>query len=337
MDVDIVVMWVDGSDPEWLAEKRKYQPEKANEAVDTVNRYRDWNLMKYWFRGVETYAPWCRKVHFVTWGHLPDFLDPKCEKLNIVRHEEFMPDHSLPTYNSMALELNLWRISGLAERFVFFNDDMFLTRPTTAGDYFDEKTGLPRQPFIEMPVRFASPRDSWQAQVGADVGVINQNFSKRKRKLSQYPGKYLSTRFSALENIRTLMMKLLIPEYYVGFKNFHSPAPFLLSTYRELWEKEPELLMETSLHRFRAATDINQWALLWWQLASGNFAPKKNGHETFAVNSQTIGEICDRIIHRKAESVCINDPEYDVDFEGLSRQLQDAFQEALPEKSRFEK
>jgi Stealth protein CR2, conserved region 2 len=33
----------------------------------------------------------------------------------------------LPTFNSRAIESMLWRIDGLADRFVYFNDDMMLT------------------------------------------------------------------------------------------------------------------------------------------------------------------------------------------------------------------
>ena len=337
MDVDVVVMWVDGSDPEWLEEKKHYQAEEDIRTNDSVNRYRDWNLMKYWFRGIEFYAPWVRKVHFVTWGHLPSFLDPDCEKLNIVRHTDFMPAECLPTYSSKALECNLWRIPGLAERFVYFNDDFFLTRPTRLSDFFDEKTGLPRLPFEEIPIRFDSADCTWQMTVGSDIGIINSHISKRERKIKEYPGRYLSRCYPMTHNIRSLMMKLLFPEYYVGFKNYHAPAPFLLSAFKEVWEKEYETMMLVSRHRFRVSSDPNQWVILWWQLARGTFLPKRNGHYTYSVDEDTIDEICARISGRTAESICINDPDYDVDFETLAGKLQEAFQKVLPEKCSFER
>jgi hypothetical protein len=68
-------MWVDGSDLNWLAEKKKYSPKQEND--DRPQRYRDWGLLRYWFRGVEEFAPWVRTVHFVTWGHLPDIADER--------------------------------------------------------------------------------------------------------------------------------------------------------------------------------------------------------------------------------------------------------------------
>ena len=89
-DIDFVVTWVDGNDPNWQNEKSLYL-KKENDAAwsDWVAggmRYRDWGLLRYWFRGVETCAPWVRKIHFVTWGHIPAWLDVSNPKLNIVRH-----------------------------------------------------------------------------------------------------------------------------------------------------------------------------------------------------------------------------------------------------------
>ena len=91
LDVDVVVLWVDGSDPDWLAEKRKYD---AKESADSngLFRFRDYGLMKYWFRAIEKYMPWVRKIHFVTWGHLPPFLNTANPRLNIVRHQDYMPE-----------------------------------------------------------------------------------------------------------------------------------------------------------------------------------------------------------------------------------------------------
>ena len=123
--IDFVVTWVDGNDPIWQAEKAKYSP---NKNADNRNvRFRDWDNMQYWFRAVEKFAPWVNKIHFVTYGHLPKWLNTDNPKLNIVKHSDFIPKEYLPTFSSHSIELNLHRIEGLAERFVYFNDDMFLT------------------------------------------------------------------------------------------------------------------------------------------------------------------------------------------------------------------
>ena len=79
-DIDFVITWVDGNDPLWLKEYRKY---KGIEDEEFVFRYRDWDFLRYWFRGVEENAPWVRKIHFVTWGHIPSWLDTSNPKINI--------------------------------------------------------------------------------------------------------------------------------------------------------------------------------------------------------------------------------------------------------------
>ncbi len=71
--VDFVILWVDGNDPEWQASKAKYTADKGRDA--SANRYREWENLKYWFRGVEKFAPWVNNVYFVTCGHYPEWLN----------------------------------------------------------------------------------------------------------------------------------------------------------------------------------------------------------------------------------------------------------------------
>ena len=69
-DIDFVITWVDGNDLEWKREKaarmRHTDMDISVNADDRKERYRDWDNLRYWFRGMEKYAPWVRKVHFVT-------------------------------------------------------------------------------------------------------------------------------------------------------------------------------------------------------------------------------------------------------------------------------
>ena len=58
-----------------------------------------------------------------------EWLNTKHPKLNIVCHEDFIPQKFLPTFNSHTIEWNFHRIPGLTEQFVYFNDDMFLLKP----------------------------------------------------------------------------------------------------------------------------------------------------------------------------------------------------------------
>ena len=109
LKIDFVITWVDGSDEKWLAEKRAIaegQPSLEKPRFDSSDlRFRnDFDFLKYWFRGVEKFAPWVNRIFFVTAGHLPDWLNPDHPKLKIIHHSDFIPKEFLPTFNSHTIE-----------------------------------------------------------------------------------------------------------------------------------------------------------------------------------------------------------------------------------------
>ena len=127
MDIDFVITWVDMNDPEWQANFMKYSGRKENTKNGVSEaRFRDYGFLKYWFRGVEKFAPWVRKIHFVTSGQKPEWLDANHPKIHLVNHKDYIPEQFLPTYNSVVIERYLHKIPGLAEHFVYFNDDFYI-------------------------------------------------------------------------------------------------------------------------------------------------------------------------------------------------------------------
>ena len=123
--IDFVILWVDGNDPKWKRRRAFFSPEEKDNG-STENRFRDWGLLRYWFRGAECFAPWVNRIFFVTDGQIPPWLNREHPRLRIVSHEEYIPPQYLPTFNSNVIELWLHRIPELAEQFVLFNDDMYL-------------------------------------------------------------------------------------------------------------------------------------------------------------------------------------------------------------------
>lgn len=98
-DIDFVILWVDDQDPIWIEDKNKYKGQQGNHTNNEV-RYRDWQNLKYWFRAVEKYAPWVRKIHFVTCGQKPEWLNINHPKLNLVDHKDYIDEKYLPTFSS---------------------------------------------------------------------------------------------------------------------------------------------------------------------------------------------------------------------------------------------
>ena len=88
--IDFVVLWVDCNDPAWQSKRAEFRPDKQATDVSAA-RYRDWDLLRYWFRGVHRFAPWVRKIHFVTDGQIPEWLNVEHPKLNCVSHSDYMP------------------------------------------------------------------------------------------------------------------------------------------------------------------------------------------------------------------------------------------------------
>ena len=88
--IDFVIPWVDGSDIEWQKERAKYDISKKIDINNCSARFRDWDNLQYFFRGVEKYAPWVHKIYFITWGHLPKWLNTDNPKLVIVNHKDYI-------------------------------------------------------------------------------------------------------------------------------------------------------------------------------------------------------------------------------------------------------
>ncbi|MEN6533873.1 MAG: Stealth CR1 domain-containing protein [Bryobacteraceae bacterium] len=133
--IDAVYTWVDGSDPEFQDSFRSYA--SAQPDAPGLSRFRNNDELRYSLRSVFRFAPWIRRIHILTNGQVPSWLDSSHEKIHLVTHAEVFPDpECLPTFNSNAIEMCLHRIPGLSRRFIYFNDDVFLGRNVQPSDFF---------------------------------------------------------------------------------------------------------------------------------------------------------------------------------------------------------
>ncbi len=328
--IDFVIIWVDGNDSEWRREKAKYDDMASADNSNSEVRYRDWDNLRYWFRGVEEFAPWVNKIHFVTWGHLPKWLDTSNPKLNIVKHSDYIPQEYLPTFNSHTIELNLHRIKGLAEHFVYFNDDMFITAPTKAEDFF--KNGKPCDTFALDCICFN--KDSAGFFNGADVTIVNSYFDKDKVFKRDFR-KWFNPKNSFKNIVRTM---LLLPwHWFPGFYYQHTPTSFLKATFEELWEKESKVLDTTCRDKFRKTGNVNQWLMKFWQLAAGNYEVRKDSFAyCYHLKEYNYLKLLDDIPSKKHGMLCINDTSETLDFENKRDGVKEAFEKLLPNKSSYE-
>ena len=327
--IDFIITWVDGSDPEWQALKDKYATHTAGDT--RINRFRDWGNLQFWFRAVEKFAPWVNKIHFVSWGHYPTWLKLDHPKLSFVRHEDYIPEEYLPTFSSRVIELNLHRISDLADNFVLFNDDMFVIKPVQPDLFF--KAGLPRDAAILKPV-ISTFRNSICCNVINNMEIINTTFNKK-----QVVSKNWRKWFHPVYRRNLLSTITLLPyPHFVGFINPHLPISYRKEIFSEVWAKEQDILHETCLNRFRNRNDVNQWLFRYWQLVQGRFIPRSAAIGRYFSLTNDNRDVCQAIINQKHQLVCLNDDNRDPikDFKKEKELIRQAFYEILPEKSTFE-
>ncbi len=329
-EIDFVITWVDGSDKEWRAEKALYDPDFGMD--DNEERYRDWDLLKYWFRGVEKYAPWVRKIHFVTWGHLPKWLNVNHPKLHIVRHEDYIPHECLPTFNSNVLEIFMHKIEGLSENFVYFNDDIFLVDCMEQAMFFKE--GKPCDMLAFQPV-VANPKNPVMSHLYLNNSLTLCKYFDKRENVKQHPGNYFKIGYPPLYFFYN-MLELAFP-LYTGFYTVHGPSPFCKATFEEIWEKESAQLEAMSYNRFRSNTDLTPYLFREWQKLSNNFVPSNPLKDFGYFNISTENDkLLRTIAKQKKKVICINDAQIGDDFDRVKRELQTAFMQILPEVSAFE-
>jgi len=329
--IDIVVSWLDDNDPIWQAEFNKYSDNPSFDVGANNNaRFRDYDLFKYWFRGIDKYAPWVNKIHIVTFGHIPGWLDTNNSKINIVKHTDFIPSEYLPTFSSDTIALNLHRIPNLQEYFVYFNDDMYMINPTTATDFF--KNGKPCDFFTLIP---AGSSETFNHYAINNMILIHREFSKKqiidnnKRKM-----------FCFHTSMKSLVSNLLqLPYGYISdILHYHLTTPLTRTLYLELWDKHSIEFNKTSKNKFRDISDVTDWYIRMYYLANGNYHPKnmdKFGHYYSIKDIENI----DRILSSKYKIICLNDDISldEVSFNNKKNILLEGFEKKFPDCSIFEK
>ena len=318
--IDIVIYWVDGSDPDWLAKRRSYETGTTSTgaagtagstsddaSVDIApSRYRDWGNLQYVFRGIEKFAPWVNKVFFVSDGQVPGWMDTSDPRLVLVDHRDFIPEEFLPTFSANPIELNLHRIPGLSEQFVVFNDDCFLTGPVEPEDFFID--GKPRDILMEYPIMCGGTNPVFSNILANDFNLIGRYFERKAYKKA-LRSKILNFKYGKyfFYNLYTYMMPF--PRFY-GLLTPHFGRPHLKSSFEEVWAKEGDLLMKTCSHRFRSPDDVNIYIFRMWNLLKGNFVPQnvfKFGHAFFMHGMEDMAPVIDCLSRSKYKMVCIND------------------------------
>lgn len=329
MEIDFVVTWVNMDDPEWKKEFIKYSGKSDNEKNGVSEaRFRDYGFLKFWFRGIEQFAPWVRKIHFITSGQTPEWLNIDNSKLNVIHHKDIIPDKYLPTYNSVVIERYIHKIPGLSEHFVYFNDDFYITRPIIPERFF--KNGLP----CDIATFLYNPSWSqWYKRIKNNIRIINRHFNK-KEVMKRDHDKWFDKSYGA----RARWNYILKPYgKFITLRTPHNAQPYLKSTFNEVWAAEEEELTKTSVNRFRAITDYTPELFRTWQICKGNFSPYNTYRDTKMFPLMIKSKKAIKAIQNQTYSlICLNDNIHIRNYEMVMRNIKEAFLSILPTKSTFE-
>jgi hypothetical protein len=226
--VDVVYTWVDGADPGWRerfqqaraeAEGVSYHPE-----AQAANRYTSRDELRYSLRSLEMHAPWVRNVYLVTDHQVPAWLDPSATGITVVDHRDIFRDPSvLPVFNSSAIISQLHHIDGLAEHYLYLNDDMFFGADVT-------------------------PEAFWH---GSGIAKV---FAARLTRPFTTPHHGDAPHFNISKNIRAALERDLGRSMSLAIR--HTPYPQIRSVLYEIEEKYPEVVEGTAHRRFRHHDDI---------------------------------------------------------------------------------
>ena len=177
-DVDVVVTWVDATDAEW---RRKYTqrlgiPAPHNDPrFSTVAHQTDTEL-SLCLGLLRAHLPWTRRTFIVTMApQRPSGITNE----TVVHHSEM----GLPlVFNSFAIESRLHAIPGLAERFIYLNDDVFVLRPLGKSAFF-LANGMPI--VRGVPTDNKPPANGWEKSIEQTAQLVSKmNTSRYVHKIS---------------------------------------------------------------------------------------------------------------------------------------------------------
>lgn len=291
--MDIVITYVNGLDPLWQKDYEQYTNIPILE-----KRFRDWNTLRYLFRGIETNMPFIRKVFLVVSkdSQVPTWMNRN--KVEIVLHKDIIPAEYLPTFNSNTIEMHLHRIKELDEQFLYFNDDMFPIAPCEPTDFF---------------------RD----------GQIVIKFSKHFLALDMFK--------SICKNSNNLARKALgLKPSYIFLRPQHICSPMLKSQCKEVYQKVQSEII-ASLTRTRTAENYTQYLFLDYIYLKGMAINEKISKKHFSTAIASAETIKNFILHPKRKLMCVNDVRLsEKRYQKLHTTILDAFEKRFPKKCIFE-
>ncbi len=318
-DVDLVIPWVNSLDYEWRKEVIKYS--KVPIDIDSSERFQDTGLFKYALRSWAENAPWIRKLHLIlsSESQIPEWLNT--DEVDVVLHNEIIPEDKLPVFNSCAIEAGLCNLTSdrVANKILYVNDDEFLIQPADKSRWFKEYTGVSytSENFLADSKLRAAPDESTQIHrkiQSNDVEVLADMYIK---KMGSIMNSYELSRIK---------------------EPAHAAVPLFL---KDLQFFRNEINNSELFNRFRSSSDINRNLFYAWSAYQSKYEilPKDDSIRYLCLHKRAAHYIARMLetkvyVNKGVYSICLND--FDITQKEL-QVIQDALMSLYPNKCRFEK
>ncbi len=309
-DVDLVYLWCDGNDPEFLRKKQEAFRISGKEAYDKDStsdfRFIDTEELKYSLRSAQKYAPWVRNIYIITYEQVPKWLNTNHPKIKIIDHKDIIPTEFIPTFNSTAIEIFIPQIPMLSEHFLLANDDTFFWNNVEKDFFFNNE--------------------------GAPICRVQRRTTNKAHSL------YGKTIDNAYRLILNKFKKSLMYTPHHGIDGYRK-SDFIecINHFKEDFER-------TASHKFREMDDIQRIIVSFYAIAEKNAVvkenPKKSWYEIFAPripeNAYTncVIKKMKRFRGKDFKLFCINDCRKTKDKDRLY--MKELLEEKFPEKSAYE-
>lgn len=262
--IDAVITWVDGSKPDYQRKLKEYLTDN-----NTLKRqYFQANEINLCVASIVKYAPFIRKIFIVTDKQRPNLDSIKhlvtLDKVEIIDHEEIFRENKdcLPTFNIRSIDALLFKIKKLSDKFIYFNDDMFLVKETSQEDWFiNNKAVL--------------------------TGVWAKTYNKQVIKtISHRIKKFLNVRpsFNAAQS-KAANIAGFHDRY---FKSYHCGRPQIKSVIKNFYDKNPERLKNQIRHKFRDGRQYMPYSLCWHLLIKKNLYVESSTNKLVEINKSKI-------------------------------------------------
>ena len=258
--IDAVITWVDGSEPNY---KLKLEENLKNKKI--INRqYTQANEIDFCVASIIKFAPFVRKIFIVTDKQKPRFSGIRhmvsLEKIEIIDHEEIFRDNldCMPSFNIRSIDALLFKIKNLSDKFIYFNDDMFLIKETTKEDWF---------------------KDNKAVLTGSWAKTYNKQLIKT-----------ISHKIKNLLNIRPSFNAAqskaanIVGFHNKYFKSFHCGRPQIKSVIKDFYDKNPQRLTDQIRYKFRDGRQYMPYSLCWHLLIKENLYIESSTNKLVEIN-----------------------------------------------------